>query len=93
MTKEAFAWAHKRISHWKTDAGLLARAYAWEGHHRGDPGRVIAGMTKGRITDDDDAMMLIEALLVVGEQLRGRLRPDDGGRVPVEGDWLLDAVV
>ena len=28
----------KRISHWKTDAGLLARAYAWEGYHRGDPG-------------------------------------------------------
>ncbi|HSN28839.1 MAG TPA: hypothetical protein VLT45_21275, partial [Kofleriaceae bacterium] len=31
-TKEAFAWASKRISHWKTDAGLLARAYAWEGY-------------------------------------------------------------
>ena len=65
-TKEAFAWAQKRIAHWKSDAGLLARAYAWEGHHRGDPGRVITGMTKGRITDDEDAMMLIEALLLVG---------------------------
>ena len=65
-TREAFAWAQKRIAHWKNDAGLLARAYAWEGHHRGDPGRVIAGMTKGRITDDDDAMMLIEALVLVG---------------------------
>jgi len=65
-TREAFAWAQKRISHWKADAGLLARAYAWEGYHRGDPGRVIAGMTRGRITDDDDAMMLIDALVVVG---------------------------
>jgi tetratricopeptide (TPR) repeat protein len=65
-SKEAFAWAVKRIAHWKSDAGLLARAYAWEGHHRGDPGRVIVGMTKGRITDDEDAMMLIEALVLVG---------------------------
>lgn len=65
-TQEAFAWAQKRISHWKTDAGLLARAYAWEGHHRGDPGRVIAGMTRGRITDEDDAGMLIEALVAIG---------------------------
>ena len=64
--QEAFAWAQKRITHWKTDAGLLARAYAWEGHHRGDPGRVITGLTRGRITDDDDAAMLIEALVATG---------------------------
>ena len=65
-TQEAFAWAQKRIAHWKSDAGLLARAFAWEGHHRGDPGRVIVGMTKGRITDDEDAGMLIEALVATG---------------------------
>ncbi len=65
-TKEAFGWAMKRISHWKSDAGLLARAFAWEGHHRGDPGRVIQGLTKGRITDEEDAGMLIEALLATG---------------------------
>ncbi len=65
-TKEAFGWALKRISHWKTDAGLLARAFAWEGHHRGDPGRVISGLARGRITDDEDAGMLIEALLATG---------------------------
>ncbi len=65
-TQEAFAWAKKRIMHWKSDAGLLARAYAWEGHHRGDPGRVILGLTLGRITDDDDAAMLIEALVAIG---------------------------
>ncbi|MCW5804047.1 MAG: hypothetical protein KIT31_16860 [Deltaproteobacteria bacterium] len=67
-TLEGFAWAQKRIAHWKSDAGLLARAYAWEGHHRGDPGRVIAGLTRGRITDDDDAMMLIEGLLACGRE-------------------------
>ena len=65
-TQEAFQWAQKRIAHWKSDAGLLARAFAWEGHHRGDPGRVIVGMTKGRITDDEDAGMLIEALVATG---------------------------
>ncbi|HEU0033154.1 MAG TPA: hypothetical protein VFQ53_21120 [Kofleriaceae bacterium] len=65
-SRDAFAWAQKRIAHWKTDAGLLARAYAWEGHHRGDPGRVIAGLTRGRITDDDDAMMLLDALIAIG---------------------------
>jgi tetratricopeptide (TPR) repeat protein len=64
--REAFAWAAKRIAHWKTDPRLLARAYAWEGHHRADVGRVLAGLMRGRITDDGDAMMLIEALCTVG---------------------------
>jgi tetratricopeptide (TPR) repeat protein len=67
-TKEAFAWAHKRISHWKTDSGLLARAYAWEGYHRGDPGRAIVGLTRGRITDDEDAHIMIEALNTIGRE-------------------------
>jgi tetratricopeptide (TPR) repeat protein len=68
QTKEAFAWAQKRISHWKTDAGLLARAYAWEGYHRGDPGRAIVGLTRGRITDDEDSAIMIESLLSVGRE-------------------------
>ncbi|MBS1118523.1 MAG: hypothetical protein H6Q90_751 [Deltaproteobacteria bacterium] len=65
-TQDAFAWAKKRIAHWKTDAGLLARAYAWEGYHRGDPGRVLVGLMRSRITDDDDAAMLIDSLVAVG---------------------------
>jgi tetratricopeptide (TPR) repeat protein len=65
---EAFAWASKRIEHWKTDAGLLARAYASEGHHRGEVGRVLLGLTRSRLTDDDDAMMLIDALCAVGRE-------------------------
>ena len=67
-TREAFAWAQKRITHWKVDAGLLARAFAWEGHHRGDPGRVLAGLSRGRIADDEDAMMLIDALCAIGRE-------------------------
>src|SRR5580692_149248 len=72
-TQGAFAWAQKRISHWKTDAGLLARAYAWEGYHRGDPGRAIAGLTRGRISDDDDAAMLIDSLIAIGREEQARL--------------------
>jgi tetratricopeptide (TPR) repeat protein len=64
--REAFAWAAKRIAHWKADPGLFARAYAWEGHHRADVGRVLAGLSRGGITDDEDAMMLIEALCTIG---------------------------
>jgi tetratricopeptide (TPR) repeat protein len=67
-TREAFAWASKRIALWKSDAGLLARSYAWEGHHRAEVGRVLAGLTRGRMTDDDDAMMLIEALCTVSRE-------------------------
>ena len=65
-TRDAFAWAEKRIAHWKADPGLFARAYAWEGHHRGDVGRVLAGLMRGGLTDDEDAMMLIEALCTIG---------------------------
>ena len=64
--REAFAWADKRIAHWRADPGLFARAYAWEGHHRGEVGRVLAGLARGGIADDEDAMMLIEALCTIG---------------------------
>lgn len=65
-TREAFGWATRRIAHWKTDPGVLARAYAAEGHHRGDVGRVLAGLGRTRIADDEDAMMLIDALCAIG---------------------------
>jgi tetratricopeptide (TPR) repeat protein len=65
-TREAFSWAARRIAHWKADPGVFARAYAAEGHHRGDVGRVLAGLSRARLTDDEDAMMLIEALCAIG---------------------------
>ena len=68
QTKDTFAWASKRISHWKTDSGLLARAYAWEGFYRGDPGRAIEGLVRGRITDDEDCMIMIDSLLAIGRE-------------------------
>lgn len=67
-TRETFGWAIKRISHWKTDSGLLARSYAWEGYHRGDPGRAISGLARGRITDEEDAMIMIESLIAIGRE-------------------------
>ena len=66
--REAFAWADKRIAHWKSDASLLARAYAWEGYHRADVGRVLTGLMRSRIADDEDAMMVIDALCTVGRE-------------------------
>src|SRR5262249_23693344 len=65
-SREAFAWAARRIAHWKADPSLFARAYAWEGHHRGEVGRVLTGLARGWLTDDEDAMMWIEALCPIG---------------------------
>ncbi|MGN6107126.1 MAG: hypothetical protein ACTHU0_18610, partial [Kofleriaceae bacterium] len=71
--RDAFGWARKRLAHWTSDAGLLARSYAWEAHHRADPGRVLAGLTRTRLTDDDDAMMWIDALIAIGRPEQAEL--------------------
>jgi tetratricopeptide (TPR) repeat protein len=63
---EAFAWAFKRIAHWRSDPGVFARAYACEAHHRGDPGRVLVGLGRTRFGNDEDAAIGIDALLAVG---------------------------
>lgn len=67
-TLDAFSWAHKRLAHWKKDPWLLARAYATEGFHRGDPGRAVAGFMRGRVVDSEDLAMLIEALIALGRE-------------------------
>jgi len=67
-SREAFAWAGKRIETWKTDPGLLARAHAWEAHYRADVGRVLAVLAGRGISDDKDAMMLLEALCTIGRE-------------------------
>lgn len=67
-TQEAFGWALKRVAHWKRDPWLLARAYATEGYHRGDPGRAVAGFMRGRLADAEDLAMLIESLISLGRE-------------------------
>ncbi|HMG55604.1 MAG TPA: hypothetical protein VK601_19030 [Kofleriaceae bacterium] len=96
VTREAFAWAQRRIAHWKTDPALFARAYAWEGHHRGDVGRVLVGLSRGRLVDDEDAMMLIDALCAIGrfeqaETAYWQCAGLDGGGVLGDGKARLAA--
>lgn len=67
-TREAFAWAFRRIADWKRDTGVFARAYACEAYHRGDPGRALVGLGHTRIGDEEDAMMAIDALLTIGRE-------------------------
>lgn len=63
-----FAWARSRLDQWRRDPHLLANAYAWDGHHGADPGRVVRGLSLGRIGDEDDAAMLIDALIALGRE-------------------------
>ena len=65
-TRDALAATHQRVAAWKTDATVFARAYAWEGHHRGEPGRVLTGLGRSGVADDKDAAMLLDALCTIG---------------------------
>ena len=69
----AFGWATKRVQHWKTDAGLLARAYAWDAYYRGDPGRAAQAMFRSRVGDADDAAMVISSLSTLGRDEQANL--------------------
>lgn len=48
--QRSFEWATKRVQHWRTDAGVLARAYAWDAYYRGDPGRAAQAMFWPRVS-------------------------------------------
>ena len=61
-------WARARLEQWRADPGVLATAFAWDGHHAGDPGRVIEGFARGRVASDDDVAILIEALIALGRE-------------------------
>jgi len=65
---ESFGWAAKRLRDWKHDSRVLAQAYAWEGYHRGDPGRTLTGFARSRVDDADDVAMLLEALIAIGRE-------------------------
>lgn len=71
--RATFEWARRRVMHWKTDAGLLARAVAWDAHYRGDPGRACAGMMRTRVSDADDAAMLLSSLMAIGREEQAHL--------------------
>jgi tetratricopeptide (TPR) repeat protein len=63
-----FGWARARLDQWRRDPQLLANAYAWDGHHAADPGRVIKGLSLGRVGDEDDVAMLLDALIALGRE-------------------------
>jgi tetratricopeptide (TPR) repeat protein len=65
---ETFGWARKRLAQWQQDPTTLAQSYAWEGHHRGDPGRVVAGFARGKVEEPDDAAMMLDALVAIGRE-------------------------
>jgi tetratricopeptide (TPR) repeat protein len=79
---ESFAWAVRRIADWKSDPQIIAHAYAWEGHHRGDPGRVVAGFARGKVEDADDVAMYLEALIALGRE--------DLARIAFHQAWGID---
>jgi tetratricopeptide (TPR) repeat protein len=79
---ESFAWAVRRIEDWRTDPTVLAQAYAWEGYHRGDPGRTVAGFAKSSVDDADDVAMLLDALVALGRE--------DLARVAFHQAWGAD---
>ncbi len=66
--RERYASAADRVQQWSTDARAFAQAYAWDGFHRGDPGRVVDGLVRGGVQDHADVHMLIEALIAIGRE-------------------------
>lgn len=66
-----FAWARERIAAWRHDARTLARAWARDGWHRGDPGRALDGLARAgleTLDDPDDAAILVEARIAIGRE-------------------------
>jgi len=53
---------------WLSDPDLPGTAYAREGHHRRDPGRVVHGFGCGKVENSSDVAMLIHALIALGKQ-------------------------
>lgn len=65
---DSFRWAHDRLHAWRTDAALFARAYAAEGFHRGELGRVLTGLGHGRLETPEDARQLVETLVALDRE-------------------------
>jgi tetratricopeptide (TPR) repeat protein len=65
---DSFRWAYDRLDEWQKDPDLFARAYAWEGFHRGELGRVLAGLGRARLASPEDARQLVDALVALGRE-------------------------
>ncbi|MEZ4366574.1 MAG: hypothetical protein R2939_09840 [Kofleriaceae bacterium] len=61
-----FAWAERRLDAWRRDPATLAKAFAVASYHAGDPGQVVRGLGLGKVTDEDDLAMLLDALIALG---------------------------
>ncbi len=62
------AWARARVRTWREDPRALARAWARDGRHRGEPGRVVDGLARAGVASADDAAMQLEALIALGRE-------------------------
>lgn len=65
---DSFRWAHERLHEWNHDPELFARAYAWEGFHRGELGRVLTGLSRARLASPEDARQLVDTLVALGRE-------------------------
>ncbi len=61
-------WQHRQLKEWRTDPATFARAYAREGHFRGDPGRVLEGFGFGEPDCAGDAARIIDAHIALGDE-------------------------
>jgi tetratricopeptide (TPR) repeat protein len=87
-----FAWAIDEVARWRSDPEVLARSYAREGFHRGEPGRVLDGLARaGGARDDDDVWMELDALIAIGREdlARAAFHRHLGARVVGDGKGRL----
>ncbi len=64
--RDKLGWAIDKVHAWATSPRELAHAYAVEGYHRGDPGRVVEGLVLAGMQDHDDVYRVIDALIAIG---------------------------
>ncbi|MGE0547965.1 MAG: hypothetical protein AB7O24_00710 [Kofleriaceae bacterium] len=64
------SWAsyERMLDGWRTEPAVLATCYAREAHVRGDPARVVEGMTCTDPATGDDLATLIDALIALGRE-------------------------
>lgn len=56
------------VRSWREDPDSLCLSWAREAHYRGEPGRVLEGYGKMRITSPADAARLLQALTLLGRE-------------------------